>query len=70
MLVGRKVTVALGPAGSDLILNGKLSQVGAEEAYTNFTTPYVSPIDLAIEYWLVLMVCPPQRLWYRGSLRL
>lgn len=32
ILLGRKMTVALGPKGNDLILNGKLSQVSAEEA--------------------------------------
>lgn len=39
MLLGRRVTVALGAKGSNLILNGKLSQVSAEEAYTHLTTP-------------------------------
>lgn len=31
--------MALGSKGSNLILNGKLSQVSAEEAYTHLTTP-------------------------------
>ena len=31
--------MALGSKGSSLILNGKLSQVSAEEAYTHLTTP-------------------------------
>ncbi|CED84182.1 Lanosterol demethylase [Phaffia rhodozyma] len=39
ILIGRKVTVALGPKGNDMILGGKLSQVSAEEAYTHLTTP-------------------------------
>lgn len=39
ILLGRKMTVALGPKGNDLILNGKLNQVSAEEAYTHLTTP-------------------------------
>lgn len=39
VMLGRKMTVALGPAGSNLVLNGKLSQVNAEEAYTHLTTP-------------------------------
>ncbi|EPQ31045.1 uncharacterized protein PFL1_01234 [Pseudozyma flocculosa PF-1] len=39
VLLGRKVTVALGSKGSNLIFNGKLSQVSAEEAYTHLTTP-------------------------------
>lgn len=33
------MTVCLGPKGNDLILNGKLSEVNAEEAYTGLTTP-------------------------------
>ncbi|KDN41164.1 cytochrome P450 [Tilletiaria anomala UBC 951] len=39
VLLGRHVTVALGQKGSNLVLNGKLSQVSAEEAYTHLTTP-------------------------------
>lgn len=39
VLLGRNVTVALGAQGSNLVLNGKLSQVSAEEAYTHLTTP-------------------------------
>ncbi|EUC64781.1 lanosterol 14-alpha-demethylase, partial [Rhizoctonia solani AG-3 Rhs1AP] len=39
VLLGRKMTVALGPKGSNFILGGKLSQVSAEEAYTHLTTP-------------------------------
>ena len=39
VLLGRKVTVMLGPAGSEQILNGKLAHVNAEEAYTGLTTP-------------------------------
>ncbi|UZJ51225.1 hypothetical protein CBS101457_000545 [Exobasidium rhododendri] len=38
-LLGRNVTVALGPKGSNLVFNGKLAQVSAEEAYTHLTTP-------------------------------
>ena len=34
VLLGRRMTVALGPKGSNLILGGKLSEVSAEEAYT------------------------------------
>jgi hypothetical protein len=34
ILMGREMTVALGPKGNNLILGGKLSQVSAEEAYT------------------------------------
>lgn len=33
VLLGRRMTVALGPKGSNLILGGKLSEVSAEEAY-------------------------------------
>ncbi|KAK0521882.1 Lanosterol 14-alpha-demethylase [Tilletia horrida] len=39
VLLGRRVTVALGAKGNNLILNGKLSQVSAEAAYTHLTTP-------------------------------
>lgn len=38
-LLGRNVTVALGPKGSNLVFNGRLQQVSAEEAYTHLTTP-------------------------------
>ncbi|KAG5438602.1 hypothetical protein PCANB_002708 [Pneumocystis canis] len=33
------MTVALGPKGNDLVFNGKLSSLSAEEAYTHLTTP-------------------------------
>ncbi|OLL25630.1 Lanosterol 14-alpha demethylase erg11 [Neolecta irregularis DAH-3] len=36
---GRTMTCALGIKGNDLVFNGKLSQVSAEEAYTALTTP-------------------------------
>jgi len=36
---GRIMTCALGTKGNDLVFNGKLSQVSAEEAYTSMTTP-------------------------------
>jgi len=39
ILLGRRMTVALGPKGNNLILGGKLHQVSAEEAYTHLTTP-------------------------------
>ncbi|WFD00352.1 sterol 14alpha-demethylase [Malassezia yamatoensis] len=38
-LLGRNVTVALGTKGSNLVFNGKLNQVSAEDAYTSLTTP-------------------------------
>ncbi|GAA6033161.1 hypothetical protein JCM8097_002975 [Rhodosporidiobolus ruineniae] len=38
-LLGRKITAALGPLGSNFVLNGKLAHVNAEEAYTHLTTP-------------------------------
>lgn len=38
-LLGRNMTVALGPKGNNLILGGRLNQVSAEEAYTHLTTP-------------------------------
>lgn len=39
VLLGRNVTVALGPKGSNLILNGKISEVSAEDVYSAVTTP-------------------------------
>lgn len=39
VMLGRNMVVALGPKGNDMILGGKLSQVSAEEAYTQLTTP-------------------------------
>ncbi|BGP48043.1 Lanosterol 14-alpha-demethylase [Rhodotorula kratochvilovae] len=38
-LFGRDVTVALGPLGSNYVLNSPHEMVNAEVAYTNFTTP-------------------------------
>lgn len=38
-LLGRNITVALGPKGSNLVFNGRIAQVSAEEAYTHLTTP-------------------------------
>ena len=39
ILLGRKTTVYLGVAGNEFILNGKLTDVNAEEVYTRLTTP-------------------------------
>lgn len=39
ILLGRKMTVALGPKGNNLSLGGKTSHVSAEDAYTHLTTP-------------------------------
>ncbi|KAK9237703.1 cytochrome P450 [Lipomyces kononenkoae] len=39
VLLGRKMTVALGPKGNDFILNAKVSDVSAEDAYHHLTTP-------------------------------
>jgi hypothetical protein len=41
VLLGKNVTVALGPGGHSFILNGKLAHVNAEMEYTNLTTPSV-----------------------------
>ncbi|CEH13288.1 cytochrome p450 [Ceraceosorus bombacis] len=38
-LLGRNMTVALGPKGSNLIFNGRITEVSAEDAYTHLTTP-------------------------------
>ncbi|TFY80824.1 hypothetical protein EWM64_g3185 [Hericium alpestre] len=39
ILFGRKVTVALGPKGNNMILGGKVANLSAEDAYTHLTTP-------------------------------
>lgn len=39
ILLGRRMTVALGPKGNNLSLGGKVTHVSAEEAYTHLTTP-------------------------------
>jgi sterol 14-demethylase len=39
LLLGRRVTVYLGPKGNDFILNGKLRDVNAEKVYGVLTTP-------------------------------
>lgn len=39
ILLGRKITVFLGPAGNDFVFNGKLAFINAEDAYTPLTTP-------------------------------
>lgn len=39
VLLGRRVTVALGPKGSNLVLNGKLNEVSAEDVYGAVTVP-------------------------------
>lgn len=39
VLLGRNVTVALGPKGSNFVFNGKHKDVTAEDAYTHLTTP-------------------------------
>ncbi|KAG9085250.1 Lanosterol 14-alpha-demethylase, partial [Ceratobasidium sp. 370] len=39
ILLGRRMTVALGPKGSNFILGGKLSQVSAQDAYAHLITP-------------------------------
>ncbi|KAI0600790.1 cytochrome P450 [Biscogniauxia sp. FL1348] len=39
ILLGKKTTVYVGPAGNEFILNGKVKDVCAEDIYTNLTTP-------------------------------
>ncbi|CEP21109.1 CP51 [Cyberlindnera jadinii] len=39
VLLGRVMTVYLGPKGHEFVLNSKLADVSAEEAYTHLTTP-------------------------------
>ena len=44
VLLGRRMTVALGPKGSNLILGGRLSEVSAEGAYTVRISRQLSPV--------------------------
>jgi sterol 14-demethylase len=37
--LGKKTTVYVGPKGNDFILNGKHSQISAEEVYNGLTRP-------------------------------
>ncbi|KAF3176146.1 Lanosterol 14-alpha-demethylase [Orbilia oligospora] len=39
ILLGRKMTVTLGPKGNEFVFNGKHADLCAEEAYTHLTTP-------------------------------
>ncbi|KAI0783594.1 cytochrome P450 51 [Abortiporus biennis] len=39
ILLGRRVTVALGPEGNNFVLGGKHTLLSAEDAYTHLTTP-------------------------------
>lgn len=39
VLLGKVMTVYLGPKGHEFVLNSKLQDVSAEEAYTHLTTP-------------------------------
>ncbi|KAL0573351.1 Lanosterol 14-alpha-demethylase [Marasmius crinis-equi] len=39
VLIGRRVTVALGPQGNNFVLAGKGTTFSAEDAYTHLTTP-------------------------------
>ncbi|RPA90783.1 cytochrome P450 [Choiromyces venosus 120613-1] len=39
VMLGRKMTATLGPKGNDFVLNGKLSEVSAEDAYAHLTVP-------------------------------
>ena len=39
ILLGKKMTVCLGPKGSDFVLNSKLKDVCAEDVYSPLTTP-------------------------------
>ncbi|KAI0687664.1 cytochrome P450 51 [Cytidiella melzeri] len=56
VLLGRRVTVALGPAGNNFIMGGKHTVFSAEDAYTHLTTPvfgkdvvYDCPNELLME---------------------
>ncbi|KAG6828537.1 hypothetical protein H0H92_007615 [Tricholoma furcatifolium] len=39
VLLGKKITVALGPKGNNFVLGGKSTVLNAEDAYTHLTTP-------------------------------
>jgi len=39
ILLGRKITLYLGPKGNQFVLNAKLKDVNAEEIYSVLTTP-------------------------------
>ena len=54
VLLGKVMTVYLGPKGHEFILNAKLSEVSAEEAYKHLTTPVFGKG--------VVYDCPNQRL--------
>lgn len=41
VMVGRIMTVSLGPKGHDLVFNAKESEVSAKDAYENLTTPVI-----------------------------
>ncbi|CAL1716454.1 unnamed protein product [Somion occarium] len=56
ILLGRRVTVALGPDGNNFIMGGKHTVMSAEDAYTHLTTPvfgkdvvYDCPNELLME---------------------
>lgn len=42
-MLGRNITCCLGPEGSNMVFNGKLAYVNAEQAYTHLTTPVFGP---------------------------
>lgn len=58
-LIGKTVTVTLGPLGNNFVLNGKLAHVNAEMAYTNLTTPhvYISSLTMFITDIRMTLVC-------------
>jgi len=68
VLFGRRMTVALGPKGSNLILGGKLSEVSAEEAYT--VRALCQPPLHASDSYTIQTVAHHPRLWPRCSIRL
>ncbi|KAG6331610.1 hypothetical protein ID866_7474, partial [Astraeus odoratus] len=39
VVLGRKITVVLGPKGNNFVFGGKSTHFSAEDAYTHFTTP-------------------------------
>lgn len=67
ILLGRRVTVALGPKGNNLSLGGKTSQVSAEDAYT-VRISYREVVDIGLK--LMSLAPDYSRVWQGCRVRL
>ena len=67
ILLGRRVTVALGPKGNNLSLGGKTSQVSAEDAYT-VSSSYREVVDTGSK--LMSLAPDYSRVWQGCRVRL